>query len=143
MTSRFELLDLGLGAYRVKFLDASDRVLVRNMTTIDSLDEARATIDWLRVALARDWLYRIERTRPGAGPRFRLRAPGDVICASPPFSSSDAMERAIEQLRSTCARAPLVAGRRARSRGADAGAPALAPLRRGIRNQARRRAGAW
>jgi hypothetical protein len=107
MNGRFEVLPLGEAQCLIRFRDSNDTVLLAS-STIPGFDLAERTIEWLRPALQKDWLYQIGRAYQGNGPMFTLAAPFGVVCSSPGFSSSDAMERAIVQLKSTVSAAPVV-----------------------------------
>ena len=115
MNGRFELLTLGEAQYLIRFRAESDTALLVS-STIPGGDLAERTIEWLRTALQKDWLYQIGRAYQGNGPMFTLSAPFGVVCSSPAFSSSDAMERAIGELKAAVAAAPVIrlAGREGR-----------------------------
>ncbi len=133
MTGRFEVLTLGEGQCLIRVCGSDDTVLLAT-NIVPGLDLAESTIDWLRSALQRDWLYQIGRAYQGNGPMFTLAAPFGVVCSSPPFSSSDSMERAIAYLKATVVAAPVLklsAARGGRVRAPSAAnltASALAPI---------------
>ena len=125
MTGRFEVLSLNEAQCLIRFRDANDQVLLAS-TPIAGVDLAERTIEWLRTALHKDWLYQIGRAYQGNGPMFSLSAPFGVVCSSPPFTSSDAMERTIAYIKAALPHAPvrhLTAEREART---DAPAQAAA-----------------
>lgn len=107
MNVRFELLSLGETQCLIRLRDDKDAVLLAS-TTIPGVDLAERTVEWLRGALQKDWLYQIGRAYQGNGPMFTLSAPFGVVCSSPAFSSSDAMERAISGLKAAALKAPVV-----------------------------------
>ena len=107
MNGRFEVLPLDEVQCLIRFRDSNDTVLLVS-STIPGFDLAERTIEWLRAALQKDWLYQIGRAYQGNGPMFTLAAPFGVVCSSPGFSSSDAMERAIVRLKSAINAAPVV-----------------------------------
>ena len=106
MNGRFEVLTLGETQCLIRFCD-SDSVLLAS-SAIPGLDLAERTIDWLRSALQKDWLYQIGRAYQGNGPMFTLSAPFGVVCSSPPFTSSDSMERAVAFIKTAAVAAPVV-----------------------------------
>jgi hypothetical protein len=107
MNGRFEVLTLGEAQCLIRFRDSSDTVLLAS-STIPGFDLAERTIDWLRSALQKDWLYQIGRAYQGNGPMFTLSAPLGVVCSSPPFTSSDSMERAVAYIKTAVVGAPVV-----------------------------------
>jgi hypothetical protein len=107
MNGRFEVLSLSDAQCLVRFRDANDRVLLAS-STVPDLELAERTIEWLRASLQKDWLYQIGRAFQGNGPMFTLAAPFGVVCSSPGFSSSDAMERAVAYIKGAAVAAPLV-----------------------------------
>ena len=127
MNGRFELLMLSEAQCLVRFRNQTDAVLLAS-STIPGVDLAERTIEWLRAALQKDWLYQIGRAYQGNGPMFTLSAPFGVVCSSPAFSSSDAMERAISGLKKAAPAAPVV--KLAGSREGRIPAPLAAPLPR-------------
>lgn len=124
MNGRFELLTLGEAQCLIRFRDSNDTVLLAS-STIPDFDLAERTIDWLRSALQKDWLYQIGRAYQGNGPMFTLSAPFGVVCSSPGFSSSDAMERSVAHMKRAVGSAPVVnvsAGKEGRMMGSSKGA---------------------
>ena len=107
MNGRFEVLSLSDPQCLVRFRDGNDRVLIAS-STIPDFELAERTIEWLRASLQKDWLYQIGRAFQGNGPMFTLAAPFGVVCSSPGFSSSDAMERAVAYIKSAAVVAPVV-----------------------------------
>ena len=107
MNGRFEVLTLSEAQCLIRFSDSDDTVLLAS-SAIPGLDLAERTIEWLRSALQKDWLYQIGRAYQGNGPMFTLSAPFGVVCSSPPFTSSDAMERAVAYLKSAAIAAPVL-----------------------------------
>jgi len=107
MNGRFEVLSLSEAQCLVRFRDSGDRVLLAS-STVPDLELAERTIEWLRSSLQKDWLYQIGRAFQGNGPMFTLAAPFGVVCSSPAFSSSDAMERAVAYIKAAAAAAPVV-----------------------------------
>jgi hypothetical protein len=105
---RFEIVTAEDRVRTVGFRDHEDAILLGSLAPIARREIAAVTIDWLRAALLKDWLYRIGRDRARSGPRFSLCAPNGVACVSPSFSSSDRMERAIEVLKTHCRVAPVL-----------------------------------
>lgn len=108
MIHRFEIVAAGDHVPTIRFCDHKDVILLGSEVPIAGREMAAATIDWLRTALLKDWLYRIDRERAHQGPRFSLFAPNGVRCVSPTFSSSDRMERTIAVLKRNCRVAPVV-----------------------------------
>jgi hypothetical protein len=107
MNGRFEVLTLGEAQCLIRFCDSDDSVLLAS-SAIPGLDLAERTIDWLRSALQKDWLYQIGRAYQGNGPMFTLSAPFGVTCSSPAFTSSDSMERAVAYIKTAAAAAPVL-----------------------------------
>lgn len=107
MNGRFEVLILDEESCLIRYRDSRDTVLLAS-STIPGFDLAERTIEWLRSALQKDWLYQIGRAYQGNGPVFTLSAPFGVVCTSPPFTSSDQMERAIAALKPAVVSAPVV-----------------------------------
>jgi len=107
MVDRFEVLPIEDGRCIVRCYNGDERLLLTS-TEHDRLMYASASVDWLRSAVHRDWLYRIERGRRHAGPTFSLTAPSGIVYRTPAFSSSDAMERAVLELKRIVPRAPVV-----------------------------------
>ena len=107
MNGRFEVLTLSEAQCLIRFSDSDDTVLLAS-SAIPGLDLAERTIEWLRSALQKDWLYQIGRAYQGNGPMFTLSAPFGVVCSSPPFTSSDAMERAVAYLKTAAVAAPVL-----------------------------------
>ncbi|MGH8665160.1 MAG: hypothetical protein ACREUX_12945, partial [Burkholderiales bacterium] len=107
MNSRFEVLTLGEAQCLIRFSDSDDTVLLAS-SAIPDLDLAERTIEWLRSALQKDWLYQIGRAYQANGPMFTLSAPFGVVCSSPPFTSSDSMERAVAYIKTAVVAAPVL-----------------------------------
>lgn len=107
MNGRFEVLTLGEAQCLIRFRDSNDTVLLAS-SAIPGFELAERTIEWLRAALQKDWLYQIGRAYQSNGPMFTLAAPFGVVCSSPGFSSSDAMERAVARLKDAATAAPVV-----------------------------------
>ena len=107
MNGRFEVLTLSEAQCLIRFSDSDDTVLLAS-SAIPGLDLAERTIEWLRSALQKDWLYQIGRAYQGNGPMFTLSAPFVVVCSSPAFTSSDSMERAVAYIKSAAAAAPVL-----------------------------------
>jgi hypothetical protein len=107
MNGRFEVLTLSDAQCLVRFRDSNDRVLIAS-STVPDFELAERTIEWLRSSLQKDWLYQIGRAFQGNGPMFTLAAPFGVVCSSPGFSSSDAMERAVAYIKDAAVVAPVV-----------------------------------
>jgi hypothetical protein len=107
MNGRFEVLTLSEAQCLIRFSDSDDMVLLAS-SAIPGLDLAERTIEWLRSALQKDWLYQIGRAYQGNGPMFTLSAPFGVVCSSPPFTSSDAMERAVAYIKTAAIAAPVL-----------------------------------
>ena len=129
MNGRFEVLSLSETQCLVRFRDAADRVLLAS-STVPDLELAERTIEWLRSALQKDWLYQIGRAFQGNGPMFTLSAPFGVVCSSPAFSSSDAMERSVTSIKAAAAAAPVVIFPGSRETRGGAGATSAAPAGR-------------
>ena len=123
MNGRFEVLTLSEAQCLIRFSDSDDTVLLAS-SAIPGLDLAERTIEWLRSALQKDWLYQIGRAYEGNGPMFTLAAPFGVVCSSPPFTSSDSMERAVAYIKSAAVAAPVL--KLTDSRGARMPAPSEA-----------------
>lgn len=107
MFCRFELLTLSAGRCKLRYCDATDCVLMSS-NLLGDVAAGERTITWLRSAVHKDWLYRIGREQRGGGPTFQLHAPLGVVCNSRTFSSSDALERAVDELKRAVPHAPLV-----------------------------------
>jgi hypothetical protein len=107
MMQRFEILTFANTGCQLRFYCARGALLLRSEHRITTLDMAGLTIEWLRSAVHKDWLYRIGRERMSSGPLFRLRSPNDVVCTSRTYYSSDAMEHAITALKADCPKAPV------------------------------------
>ena len=130
MNGRFEVLSLSDAQCLVRFRDGNDRVLIAS-STIPDVELAERTIEWLRASLQKDWLYQIGRAFQGNGPMFTLAAPFGVVCSSPGFSSSDAMERAVVYIKGAAVVAPVVifsGSRESRSASTAAGHPPAARI---------------
>ena len=128
MNGRFEVLNLGEAQCLIRFRDCNDTVLLAS-STIPGFDLAERTIEWLRSALQKDWLYQIGRAYQGNGPMFTLSAPFGVVCSSPGFSSSDAMERSVAYLKRVANTAPIMkvsSSKEGRMSGSSKGAASVA-----------------
>jgi hypothetical protein len=125
MNGRFEVLTLGEAQCLIRLLDSDDTVLLAS-SAIPGLDLAERTVEWLRSALQKDWLYQIGRAYQGNGPMFTLSAPFGVICSSPAFTSSDSMERAVAYIKTAVVSAPVV--RKAASRDGRMPVPSAVPV---------------
>ena len=112
-------------------LHDADGLAVLRSTAMQTDEVAAKAIDWLKAAVGDDRRYLVGTSRHG--PYFRIGMPYTrVVCASPEFSSCDAMERAIALLKAIALSAPIVyvSGRRNQSNRAQLGERSPQPTQR-------------
>jgi hypothetical protein len=107
MTARFELQLEGTNVTEIRFVAPTGEVLLRSTRPVAYPRAALSIVAWLRAALVKDWRYQLYRTKGRRGPQFRLVDEHQFACESPVFTSSDAMERAIAQIKAACVTAPI------------------------------------